>query len=812
MFIMRKIIISTLILALVLTFAASCKKPKSQSEKISVQQKIETPTMKMAEAPQNVPQNILQPAQTPTPAPTTTTQAPTPAPVATTPAPTPASPASQTIVKNSTNLEVILDASGSMNSPIDTTTKIDIIKSALKEALSTPVMPEMKGRKVALRVFGNKSTSDKNDCTDVTLSVPMGPFDQNTFNAALAGVKPKGTAPLAFALEEANKDFTESSDAADNVILLITDGGDTCSGDPLVAAERLHKSASKVIVNVIGFDIDQNAQAVLKKIAEITNGSFTLARSVAEVATGIDQVMNANLPYNLRVKVLSGGSPIQSIITIFKANTQSVIDRADASGIKFFKLLPGSYDISVEYRGSIETVKPTKIIKGVEVTNTSKAEQVVQFDLGNINLTMTDETGKETMANLYIRKSGANDLIGQLMDVQSPQMISLTPGVYDIDAETAQKETTTLTAQIRGIEVKVGETTEQTIKFQTGKLSLKAQNSAKQAISIAYKITKPDSQEVVAEGDGTVEGAIVDLPPGTYDAYVRWAAPDITGSAETKLSNVEIKGGETIEQLVTIVSGTLKLSGKDTKNKYVHTEFSIKKSGQTEEVLKATSEDSPVEVFMAPGTYDITAVNTTSKVVPPPSVAWNGVVVKEGQSQSMDAVFKLGTIKLIGKNAKEQIIATTFTVYRGGTDEPIVTENSEREWVVFNLTPGFYDIKAEDSNAKSDPKPTIWFHDMEIREGQSITNEAIFTSGKLKLICRGKNNIILTCEFNVFTYGSDTALFSGATVDEWREFDIPPGKYYLEVGWHDPVEEQFLKKWINISIDQNQVLEEVLRF
>lgn len=76
----------------------------------------------------------------------------------------------------------------------------------------------------------------------------------------------------------------------------------------------------------------------------------------------------------------------------------------------------------------------------------------------------------------------------------------------------------------------------------------------------------------------------------------------------------------------------------------------------------------------------------------------------------------------------------------------------------------------------------------------------------------GTNNTPLICEFNLFSYGSDTALFSGVTTSEWQEFDIPPGKYYMEAGWHDPKEEQFLKKWLNISVNENEIVEEILRF
>lgn len=800
-----KKILSLIFVSFLIFSLSSCKKP--QKEKTAIQQTIETPVMQMAEPPQ------MAKSIAPTPETAQEIQPTSQRPQTTPPsALAPTAPASTTLVKSATNLEIIIDASGSMNTPIGTTTKIDAIKNALKDIFSAPLPSEAANRKIAVRTFGGKSPADKNDCTDTALEFPMGKYDQAVFETALERIVPQGTAPIAFALEEANKDFAVPSENVDNLIILITDGLDLCNGNIPAAVERLNKSAGRVIVDIIGFDVDQTAQETLKNIAKTGSGQFFLARSDAEVATSLDQIISANLPYNLRVKVISGASPVPSLITIYRANTQSVVDRSDSPGFKFFKLAPGTYDIQVEYKDSIESAKPSKIIKGVEVTNTTKAEQVVQFELGNLNLTALDQNGNDTTANIYIRKAGSEEIAGKLTTVQSPQMIHLTPGTYDIDAETAVEETPTLTTQIKDIEIKTGETTEQTIKFQTGKLFLKAQNVAKEAVPITYKITKPDSSEEILTGTGLPEGVIIDLPPGKYDIYVIWSDPKIQGSAETKLSNIAISGGETLEQLATIITGSLKLSGKNSAGKFVHTEYSIKKPDKDEEVAKAVSEEVPVDVFLAPGSYNVVATDTTSKVVPQPSVAWENITIKEGQTETLEVVFRLGTLKLIGKNAKQQTIPTIFTIYRGGTDEPIVVERSERDFVTFNLTPSLYDVKAEDAMAKSDPKPSVWFHDVEIKEGATISSEAIFTSGKLKLICRGKNNTILTCEFNVFTYGSDTALFSGATAEEWKEFDIPPGKYYMEAGWHDPKDEQFLKKWINVSIGENQIVEQVLRF
>ncbi len=792
---MRKII--SIFLAAFLIFSA-CSKPKQK--KIAVQQVIETPVMQMAEQADLKSQisgsSADENKQT--------------APTQSTPA-TPIVAAHVKPVKPNANIEIIIDASGSMNAPIGQTTKIDAVKTALKNILETPLPPET-NRKIALRTFGTRSPAGNNDCTDTTLELKMDKHDSAAVTGALNKTTPQGVAPLAFALESAFNDFTESAEKADNIVILVTDGLDSCNGDALAAAARLSKSPSQVIVDVIGFDVDQTAQEYLKRLAEAASGSFSLARTDGELFAALDQALSANLPYNLRLKVASGTTPRPSTITLYRTGTQSIVDRAETSGLKFFKLSPGTYDVLVEYRSSIEAKKPSKMIKGVEVTASSKAEQVVEFELGNLNLTALDQNGQAATANYYIRPAGSEDIIARLNSVPSPQTVHITPGKYDIDAETADPNLPTLNASAKDVEVKAGETAEQTLKFQTGKLFLKAQNVEKKAIPTSFRITKPGATDILISGASPLEGATIDLPPGNYDAYVTWSDPNLQGSAETKLANITLTGGETLEQTAIIVTGTLKLSGKDMANKFIHTEFSIKKAGTAEEVAKAISETAPIDVIIAPGTYDIAATDTTSKVVPPPSVVWNNVTVKEGGAEAFDAVFKLGTAKFIGKNAKGNIMPTTFTIYRAGTDEPLVVENSERDWVTFNLTPGLYDIKAEDSDAKSEPKPNIWFHDTQVDVGKTLATEAIFTSGKLKLICRGKNNVLLTCEFNVFSYGSDTALFSGATADEWREFDIPPGKYYMEAGWHDPKEEQFLKKWINISIDENQIVEEILRF
>src|SRR5690606_21920048 len=65
-------------------------------------------------------------------------------------------------------------------------------------------------------------------------------------------------------------------------IYVVSDGIETCGGDPVKAAKELHESEIQAIVNIIGFDVDNAGQRALKKVAEAGGGKYTT------VSTGED--------------------------------------------------------------------------------------------------------------------------------------------------------------------------------------------------------------------------------------------------------------------------------------------------------------------------------------------------------------------------------------------------------------------------------------------------------------------------------------------------------------------------------------------
>lgn len=178
--------------------------------------------------------------------------------------------------KDQLNVEIILDSSGSMAGKINGRSKMDLAKEAINQFIST--LP--KDANVALRVYGHKGTgkdSDKNlSCNSNELLYSFSPYDGGKFNQVMSQFKPAGWTPLATAIMKAKEDLSNyPSESNTNIIYVVSDGIETCDGNPVEAAKAIKDSNVKPIVNVIGFDLDSKGQKQLKEVAEAADGVYT---------------------------------------------------------------------------------------------------------------------------------------------------------------------------------------------------------------------------------------------------------------------------------------------------------------------------------------------------------------------------------------------------------------------------------------------------------------------------------------------------------------------------------------------------------
>jgi Ca-activated chloride channel family protein len=178
--------------------------------------------------------------------------------------------------KENYNVEIVLDASGSMGKKINGKSQMDLAKDAIDNFLAS--LPE--NAKVGLRVYGHKGSGSDSDkklsCESSDLVYQISPYDSSEFKQALDPVQPKGWTPITLALNEAQKDLSKyPAEESNNIVFLVSDGIETCDGDPVAAAKKLADSNISPILNVIGFNVDADGQKQLKDVANAAGGIYT---------------------------------------------------------------------------------------------------------------------------------------------------------------------------------------------------------------------------------------------------------------------------------------------------------------------------------------------------------------------------------------------------------------------------------------------------------------------------------------------------------------------------------------------------------
>ncbi|WP_177199250.1 vWA domain-containing protein [Planifilum fulgidum] len=188
------------------------------------------------------------------------------------------------------NVEILLDASGSMAGRVSGGVKMDLAKGAIRNFVSK--LPE--GAQVALRVYGHKGSNQQKDkelsCKSTEVVYPLGAYDESSFQKSLDKFRPTGWTPLAAAIEQAKSDLSgKTGEKVENIIYVVSDGIETCGGDPVKAAKELHQSEIQAIVNIIGFDVDNEGQRALKKVAEAGGGKYTTVNTGEDLRKHLEE-------------------------------------------------------------------------------------------------------------------------------------------------------------------------------------------------------------------------------------------------------------------------------------------------------------------------------------------------------------------------------------------------------------------------------------------------------------------------------------------------------------------------------------------
>jgi Ca-activated chloride channel family protein len=188
---------------------------------------------------------------------------------------------------------IVFDASGSMSGNQvlgipNSRSRIDEVRSALAQVLPSAT----KWRRVGLITYG---PGPYNQC-NVKLDLKPTPDAARQIMSMVNSLVPAGKTPLTQAVGAAAEvlNFRDKP----GVVVVVTDGEETCGGSPCDLAKELHAAADNLTVHVIGFRYEsfswtgEGSVMELMCLADQNNGIYIKADSEEELVEALEKTLD----------------------------------------------------------------------------------------------------------------------------------------------------------------------------------------------------------------------------------------------------------------------------------------------------------------------------------------------------------------------------------------------------------------------------------------------------------------------------------------------------------------------------------------
>ena len=181
-------------------------------------------------------------------------------------------------------LVMILDQSGSMGEKLGDDTRMEVAKR-----VSLKLIEKFPNTAAGLGFYsygtklpeGEEQGGEDNGCKSFTeFQSPFQKLNRKGLKEHINNMKPELGTPLAYSLLKFRESILDKKGKFN--LILITDGGESCNGDPVEEAKKLVMLNSKTLaikLSVIGFGVDDKTAEELKKIAIASEGTYQTVAS-----------------------------------------------------------------------------------------------------------------------------------------------------------------------------------------------------------------------------------------------------------------------------------------------------------------------------------------------------------------------------------------------------------------------------------------------------------------------------------------------------------------------------------------------------
>lgn len=447
-------------------------------------------------------------------------------------------------------LLLVLDASGSMWGQVDNENKIVIARRVLGNLVDE--LPD--GAEVGVIAYGHRREAD---CDDIETVVSVGPLDRDLIKQTVGGLTPKGKTPITRSVQQAFDILSETDRTA--TVILISDGLETCGGDPCAAVRAAKERGVDFILHVVGFDVSGEDVSQLECAAQAGNGLFFSAENANDLSAALDQAvtMPAEAPVGrLSIKAIADGKLQDAAVQVVFADSG-----ADAGGGRTYadeatnpRVIPlpdGTFEVKVSAVG----------IKGdvtrrfaVEITDGGSVEKVVDFSVGELSIGVTRNGAlSDSVYRVVLPETGDEVARGRtyVSAKSNPATVRVTSGTYEVlvgSVEIAGKPWKNLGL----VTVEPGGRIEVSHNWETGTLKVGAVRGS-ELVDATLNVIDVESGTSVGQGrtytSDQSNPKSFNLPPGEYRVDIR----EIRGQRREIV--VSVQTGEETVKMVEMAGG-----------------------------------------------------------------------------------------------------------------------------------------------------------------------------------------------------------------------------------------------------------------
>ena len=327
-------------------------------------------------------------------------------------------------------LVLILDASGSMWGQVDGENKIVIARQVLGELIDE--LPA--GAEVGLVAYGHRR---KGDCTDIETLAPIGPVQASALKASVNALQPKGKTPLTASVDKA-LDLVRQRGEQSTVILL-SDGLETCGGDPCKAVRLAREAGVPLVLHVVGFDVEGEDLSQLQCMAQAGGGLFLNAEDAGELGAALDAAvaLPVDAPVGrLAVRAIADGELEDVSVRVTRpdgtdAGVARTYERAETNPTSI-PLADGTYEVRVLAVG-LKGDRERRFT--LEIADGNTVEKEVDYSTGELSIGV-QRNGELSDAVYKVYVAGTSDEVASgrtyTKEKHNPAKVRLTAGRYDV--------------------------------------------------------------------------------------------------------------------------------------------------------------------------------------------------------------------------------------------------------------------------------------------------------------------------------------------------------------------------------------------